>query len=712
MIIKINKGESFLLNYKVDDSTDLTGYTCKFQIRSTDNKDFVYEKAISDTVNNNKTFIGYIEPSDTENIDEGTYNLNAIVLNPQGNRVKQFQDTLTIEEALIVPTPAFIAAEQAVTLAEYTTTAEDVAAAQLLIDGLPDADQAGLQTRLDAVYVTARWIEAVPSEFNLVETPWLDSRGLAVRSPNFRVSQRLDKTIFPQSGWASVHIVIGAQNPQDRTLDSFWGIGDLTAIVNGGFQDLLPGDRDKAVTAGNSIYFEGVQQPGDFTNVIIAVDYRTAAPHVYIIDVNTGTLAFDTELNITGNVDMVARCSQNSALERNWFYTANTGMDLNNSPFPADAEAILIGEGVDTTGYVIGWGGNGSRDNKTGTTQINITGITPPVPTLGDTVTVTASVIDGYGVDRSADVVWYNKFFNWNNAESVQTGASMTCTPEVYGYFEGVAEYTDTNGEKVTAPYVIDIQGNSVISGVTEFSVANSHPNIGAILDNQVRFQTATPFKLAAIGTNPMRGRFCYVEFALITLDTSSQFGFGITSVLNAQPFARDGSIMWSGIIDGLYPQDGAGAGTYLEAFAQDGFLDMPFVNGSNLIAFPTQLSNSDRFNTAFYHGGVNGSETAYLGMAVDYRDTTKAPIVYAFHQEFGTGIDKVVGNFVVNNCRTEVVPTIYCNNGSNETVIYDCSINGGSFGAFAIDPRPLLTAGGVDISAFEYGWTPAEIQP
>lgn len=710
MNFTINKGESQLLAYKVDGHTDLTGYTCKIQIRSTDNKEFIYEKSISQTVDNNKTFIGYIEPSDTESIDEGTYNLNAIVLNPSGNRVKQFKDIFTLEEALIVPTPDFIAAEQAVSLAEYTTRQDDFNTAQQLVRNLPDADQPGLQARLDEIYIPARWIEADVSEFTDVVTPWVDAGGFSVRSPNYNVSQRLETAAFTGDGWFSVHI----RSNMDRIINGintvFWGVGDLDALVDGLFQDLSPGDQDKAVTGGTNVYFDGSSQADSVEDVVIAVDYRTTTPHVYIIDVASQQVTFDTDLNITGAVTMFTRCNNNSSLQREWFYIANTGIDLVNNPFPIDAESILSAYGADTTGYVIGWGGNGSRDVKTQATSISIDSVVPASPILGDTITLEASVIDGYGVDRTEDIVWYNKFINWNDSEAVQTGGVATFTPKTYGYYEIKAEYVDTNGETVAATRFIDIVGTVAETGITILDVANSHPNIAAISGNAVRFETSTPFKLATVTNNPMRGRFCYVEMELRTLDTASQFGFGITSILNSRPFVSEfgDTIMWAGVVDGLNPQDGAGAGTYLEAFSQGGFMGTAWVNGSNSIP---QGDDGDRFDTAFYHGGVNGSETAYLGLAVDYRDTASPPRVYMFHQKFGTGVDTYGGNFTIYNCLTSVVPTIYCNQASNETVLFDGAINGGSFGTFAIDPRPLLIAEGVDMTGFTYGWTVAEDQ-
>ena len=107
----------------------------------------------------------------------------------------------------------------------------------------------------------------------------------------------------------------------------------------------------------------------------------------------------------------------------------------------------------------------------------------------------------------------------------------------------------------------------------------------------------------------------------------------------------------------------------------------------------------------------MNGSESAYLGIAVDNRDTTKPATVYGFHQDQTTGATKSAGNYLMNNARTPLVATIYCNNESTETVNPDVAINGGSFGAFQMDPRPILLANGVDLTGFTYAWTVAEDQ-
>lgn len=575
----------------------------------------------------------------------------------------------------------------AVELAESSGLQEDVDAATTLVNALPAGNtRTTLLGRLADIFVRSRLTFYDAGQASTFNSPAIAPNGLFARSPGADTNYVLDRTLAPNSGWSSVHV-----KNDLRVIQLFFSVGIASEIV----QQYYPGDRPLGLETNNlsispfGIFSDGEQLSfTDCRECVLAINYQTN-PTVYVI-VN-GTVIFDITLPLTTDISFVLRA--HPIAQRQWVYELNTGQDLTNRPMPAGISSALAAYGADTTDFVEGWGGSDTRAAESLAT-LNITTTPPPAPSIGDSIVINATCIDGNGVDRASEIYWYNDSMNWHNEAAFGRGGSYTFEPTILGYYTIRAVYYDASGRLVEDSIAIDVNGTVTHSGDTVFDISRSHPNIDSISGNQVRFGSNTPYKLSALGTNGNYNNFAYVEFTYLTQDTSAMFGFGLTTEHN-------GNVMWAGRESGSDPQDGAGA----------------FSSG---IIIGDGLSRDDVWNNGapatpfglYIGGGRNGFSrtppTNVIGFAVDMRDRTTNPTVYQFVHDADSGETILRYGFILRYSNSPLFPVAYCNEISNETTGYDVSINGGA-SAFTHDPRPLLTAAGVDTTGFQYGWTPAE---
>ena len=793
MIYEINQGESLFLSYSLDRHTDLSSYTCQVQVRSSDNNSLIQEQYFIDYVNNQKSFIGYLDVSDTNDLLAGTYNLTAKILNSIGDMAKQFHDELIIETALVQPnlvaiealvsfaeaqpTPetqeaaqiavnqmpvssqktAFqvrldaldpevanveaaralvviaeayrwlateqaaaqaasdalistieqaaltarldaindkVAAETATEQAQYSTLQTDIDTAQALILVLGAEDQILLQERLDLIVVIARLIPAQAISPDVV-TPYLSRQNLRVRSPGYPARFKLDSEINQFDGWAAV----SSTGKTLTTARSMWGIGDEATLLaaedqgQGGLTTVLCGQR---------VYYNGSIQSGNGSNYVIAVNYQTN-PHVYVIDVDLNSVVFDQILPITTPVTFLINEDINTDQEREWYFQLNTANDDNNRPFTVDVDTLLTNYGADTTGLILGWGTESTRPSPAGSVALTIT-TTPPAPVIGVPIVLNATCTDGDGVDRASDIRWFNDFINWNKtAEAFVDGDELTFTPEIEGSYRIRATYEDTYGNQYEDSITILVDDTYTHTGNTVFDPARSNVGIASLVANTVRFETSDPFKIAAVANHANWGTFRYYE---VTVNApNGQFGVGLTSLLNTTPLAPN-AVMWSGTSAGTTPQDGAGAFSVL-TFAAGGALQQQWISGSNLTPTGNNFFLPNNNSTFHLNGGT-------VGVLVDNRNKDEPPTVYLIDEDAAVaGVSRVARVFSLWNCRTPVAPVVYANTPSSLVGSgVDLTLNGGGNGAFLYDPRPALTAIGVDNTGLEYGWTTSELQP
>ncbi|PCK04353.1 MAG: hypothetical protein COA42_19250, partial [Alteromonadaceae bacterium] len=430
------------------------------------------------------------------------------------------------------PTGDFIPAEElAVELAEYTTRQQDIDDARALLLGMENLFyRDNLELRLNNIYVPARLMLGTPPLVNEWDTrsphtPLISPNGFYVRSPGGKISFKLDHVLEQNSGWSCIHVDCSILHHITH-----FGVGDELNL-SGLTQDMR-GTSAQSVLFGRGIYTNNEQLtnvPNNMQNVVIAINYQTN-PTVYAIQ--GGSVVYEVTLPMTSPVNFVAQTEWLG--QRDWVIKVNTGADLINRPMPSGIE-LALQDHVDTTGFVEGWGASSSSPAEEGEAQVKIDAVSEN-PAVGQSVSVTATCVDGAGIDRAAEIHWYNNGANWNHAEAFAVGATYSFTPEQPGSYDIVARYYDRFGDFVDASVNVFIDWVENHSSETVFDISRTHPNIlehGQILNNQVRFNTSDPFKISTIANNGNWGNFRYFELQHTTPDIYALFGFGVSTLLN-----------------------------------------------------------------------------------------------------------------------------------------------------------------------------------
>lgn len=581
---------------------------------------------------------------------------------------------------------AIAAATTAVEAAEQSSLQVDIDAAEPLVDALPVGDvRTTLTARLNLVYVPAHIVLADPGTDNPeFLSPTIAPNNLYGRPGGSNARFMLDQSLEQNSGWSCVHV--------DANFPGYGNFFKLGAIGDINNDDRYP---DGATANSLSVYFRGAYNNGidnnftDPSNCVVAINYQEN-PTIYIIV--GGAVVFSITLGLTTPLSFVFRSER--IPQRDWLFRLNTGLDLTNHPMPFNIAEALNNFGVDSTGLVEGWGGSGARPAEALAT-LNITTPPPVDPALGDTIVFNASCLDGNSIDRSSDIYWYNDSMNWHDSAAFGQGDSYSFTPSIIGYYTIRAVYFDASGRSVEDSIIVDVNAEMIHTPETVFNEAASHPNIETISGNQVRFGTATPYKLTALASNSNYNNFAYVEFDLLTFDQNSQFAYGLTTEHN-------GNVMWANQPNGNYPQDGAGS--FSTALLINGRTDRGiWNNGSTAGGFSLPGLYISGSNNGFTFGGT-------IGFAVDMRDRTTSPTIYVIVLDSETQEPKIMNAFRLPLSYSPLFPMVYANIPSDGSTPFDASINGGA-SPFVHDPRPALIDIGVEMTGFQYGWTPAETQ-
>lgn len=513
-------------------------------------------------------------------------------------------------------------------------------------------------------------------------SPFIDTVGNRMRAPGNDAKFMLDEPITAGSGWHCIHVT----NPVEVGPYSHVSIGieaEALAVVD------LTSSTDRLMVIGDEGFFNSaVVLDFPVTDYVIAIDYRGSSPIVHLI--TGGVVRSSSTFVTTSDIQIVVKIAWQSI--KDWVYVVNMGHNLANVPMPAGIEAALTTAAVDTTGFVLGV--NGSNPGSLVTPASVVVSGEPVSPLVGALVTLTGACTDAISVDRSSELLWYNDGENSYNAQSAAVGASYSYTIPQLGRYPIRCEYQDPQGRIIQDTAVIFADGSVTQETETQWSSSRSHPNIDAILGNQVRFGTEVPFKLAAIANQAMWGEFKYFELTLLTDDTTSQFGFGLTTLLNS-------NVMWAGPSAGsLATTDGAGSFSVVnQAPAGLGSSLAVWNNGSPFAAMDDNIGYvAGATEPRFGHGHT-------IGFAVDYRDKTALPLVYVIAADHSDGVGRSFGSFRMRQTRSPVVPVCYANISSNETVDYDVQINGGA-SAFQFDASTILSANGVDVTALLEYWS------
>lgn len=585
-----------------------------------------------------------------------------------------------------------VAAETGVQTAETERTQVAVDAAQALIDVLDAGDQVALQARLDAVYIAVTLIhqntDPVGWANRPLNSPFL-SNGFYARPPGIAANFSLSETIVAGSGWHCVHV-----QSDELRFNSFLAVGIQSEALAAAD---LGSSTDRLMIIGETVNFDGGEILGlglGQDDLVIAINYTTS-PTVYLII--GGAVVTTSSFVTTSAINLVIK-SQYLAQDREvWPFQVNTGADLANRPMPAGIESALSTAGADTTGLVLGWNGSNPGTSRAAAT-ISISGVSG-TPTVGVTENLTVTCTDADLVDQSANVKWYNDGDNWNTAAPFATGATFAFTPAELGNYPIRAVYEDPEGRLVTDTAVVFVDGSISQPASTAWDAGVSHPSVADITANQARFGTATPLKLAVIGNWGMWGLFRYFEITMTTTDNSSQFGFGVSTLLN-------GDVMWGGRASGDDPTDGAGSFSILNQDVPGGGPTV-WNNGSPF----AELDGPNGWSAGATGMRFQGTHT--IGFAIDALDKQDYAIVYIFALDDTLGTTVMFGSFRLRLSQlSPLYPMVYCNIASSELPgAFDVTVNGGG-AAFVHDPRPIFTTEGVDQTNFEYGWLDSEVTP
>lgn len=510
-------------------------------------------------------------------------------------------------------------------------------------------------------------------------SPFIDTVGNRVRAPGTTSFYTLSEPIAAGSGWHS--FAVDSNEPTTTTTLSIGLEAEALAVVD------LTSSTNRLMVIGDEGYFNGsVVLPFPVSSYVVAIDYSGTNPIVHLI--TGGTVISSSTFVTTDPLQVVVRCGWLSV--RDWQFELNMGLNLANRPFPAGTEAALTTAGADTTGFQEGVNGSNTGTARAEAT-LSISG-EPASPIVGALVTLTATCTDSLSNDRSSEVRWYNDGENWNNPEGGNVGATYAYTIPQLGHYDIRCEYMDPEGRIVRDTATIFADGSLTQVAETVWSPTLSNSSVASIVGNQARFETALPFKLAVIGNQGMWGEWKYVEITIETDDTASQFGIGLTTLLN-------GDIMWSGR-SGELPGDGAGSFSLVNQAPGDlGFTPAVWNNGAPGAALDGVGGISpDATGMRFGHGNT-------IGFAVDFRDKTALPIIYMIALDHALGAARCFGSFRLRQAHSPLYPMAYCNIASNETVDFDVSVNGGST-ALAFDPVAVLTAASVDTTGLVPRWS------
>lgn len=100
MSVSVIKGDSVDLQIRLSDLRDLTGYTCRLQVRdSDDNIAGSVDRSITDKNAAGNTFIAQLTPTETDAMAVGTYTISAQLSNATTGQAKEINDTLTVTKA-------------------------------------------------------------------------------------------------------------------------------------------------------------------------------------------------------------------------------------------------------------------------------------------------------------------------------------------------------------------------------------------------------------------------------------------------------------------------------------------------------------------------------------------------------------------------------------------------------------------------------------